>query len=229
MIVLTILLYLLYFVLTCLLIYGVLFVLGTLIPINRNYAPLKNGVEFYIGTNGYHTEFILPAKHTSYDWTKILKPEFYNINSEQPFYFGIGWGDKAIYLDLKEWRDLTFKQGFQSLMLPSSSIMHIRSYEKIPNKKYQVEKISISPNQYTRLCHFVFATFALDEKQEVQRIENAGYTDHDNFYHAVGHYHALQTCNFWVNKGLKKIGVRTTLWTPIDKGLFYQLKKVKSA
>ncbi len=227
MIIITLLKTLFFFVSTCLLIYSILFILGLLIPINRKYHPIKNGVEFYIATNGLHTEFILPAIHSSYDWTETLHPASYHMESAQTFYFGIGWGDKAIYLDLEDWNQLTFAKGFRCLFIPSSSIMHIKSYEEVPFEEYQIEKISISSSQYTQLCDFILASFALDEQQKVQLIENSGYTNKDNFYHAIGKYHAFQTCNFWVNKGLKKVGVRTTLWTPIDKGLFYQLKKVK--
>ena len=113
------------------------------------------------------------------------------------------------------------------MFIPTPTIMHVIRYDELPQEELRIEKISISKNQYLHLCSFIFNYFALNEKQEIELIPNVGYNANDNFYHANGVYHAFHTCNYWVNKGLKKIGVRTALWSPLDKGIFYQLEKVK--
>ena len=38
-------------------------------------------------------------------------------------------------------------------------------------------------------------------------------------------YHVFNTCNNWVNRGLKKTGIRTAVWTAGAFGLFIDEKK----
>ncbi|HXU27639.1 MAG TPA: DUF2459 domain-containing protein, partial [Bacteroidia bacterium] len=49
--------------------------------------------------------------------------------------------------------------------------------------------------------------------------------DNDSFYEAVGVYGLFYTCNTWANNGLKYCGQKACLWTPFEKGIFYQYRK----
>lgn len=175
-----------------------------------------------------HTDFILPTKNEIFDWTQIIDSQYYETTLQENTHLGIGWGDKAVYLDIATWGELTFKMGLTTLFLPTPTILHITAYPTLPNSEIKISKTTISQNQYLQLCEFIMAYFKIDSNQEIQYIENAGYTANDNFYHAIGKYHAFVTCNTWVNKGLKKIGVRTPLWTPLDKGIFYQFDRIRA-
>ncbi len=208
-------------------IYCLFMIIGTLIPINRKYKPEDSGIDIYLSTNGMHTDFILPTITSVYDWTKVINQQYFQLSPESLSFLGVGWGDKAIYLDIPTWGDLTLKMGLNSLLLPTPTILHVTAYDALPSEKLKIEKITVSSSQYAQLCDFILSYFARDEKEDVRLIEGAGYTENDVFYHANGVYHAFQTCNIWINKGLKTIGVRTTLWSPLDKGLFYQLKKIR--
>jgi len=55
-------------------------------------------------------------------------------------------------------------------------------------------------------------------------IPEAGYHRYDNFYEAHGKYHMFWTCNNWTNTRLKEIGIKNSLWTPMDWGVFYYLE-----
>lgn len=201
---------------------------GTLIPHNRKFRPPSNGVTLYLSTNGMHTDFVLPTKNELFDWAQIIDNQNFKLNFTSSTYFGIGWGDRAIYLDIAEWSELTFNMGLKTLFLPTDSILHVTAYESVPSvDNLVVKKTIISNQQYLQLCQFIVAYFKLDNNQQVQLIKNAGYTENDNFYQANGKYHALYTCNTWINRGLKNIGVRTPLWTPLDKGIFYQFERIK--
>lgn len=202
---------------------------GIIIPHNRNFRPSSNGVTLYLSTNGMHTDFVLPTKNELFDWTQFINKENFKTNLNPSTFLGIGWGDRAIYLDIAEWSEVTFKMGLKTLLLPTDSILHVTAYESVPaTDDLVVKKTTISNQQYLQLCQFILTYFKVDKAQNVQLIKNAGYTENDNFYHANRKYHALFTCNTWVNKGLKIIGVRTPLWTPVDKGIFYQFEKIKS-
>ena len=206
--------------------YSLLALLGTFIPANRKFIPKSQGVDLYLSTNGMHTDFVLPTCNELFDWTQYVDEKCFKTTLNSSTYLGIGWGDKSIYLDIAEWSELTLKMGLATLFLPTPSILHVTAYETPPNEAMKVSKTRISNSQYLQLCHFILGYFEVNANQKIQLIEGVGYTENDNFYRAKGKYHALATCNSWVSKGLKKIGVRAPLWTPFDKGIFYQFDKV---
>jgi uncharacterized protein (TIGR02117 family) len=78
-------------------------------------------------------------------------------------------------------------------------------------------KTRISHEQYRRLVDHVLGSFRRDEGGRFSRIEQGAYGANDAFYHAHGSYHALNTCNCWVGRGLKAAGVRTGWFTPLPR------------
>lgn len=210
------------------LLYLVLIPIGGLIPINRKFQFAAHGVDIFLSTNGMHTDFILPTNHPLFEWKQVLESRPYAKNLSDYPYLGIGCGDRAFYLELISWAELTPRIAAEAMLLPTTRIMHITGYETLPEKNLQVKRIRISEHQYQQLCAFILQSFAKEKTGNVQLIPNKGYTIHDNFYQGTGIYHAFNTCNYWVNQGLKKIGVRTSLWSPLDRGIFYQLRFVKN-
>jgi len=201
--------------------------IGTIIPINRKYRRVKNGIDIYLSSNGMHTDFIVPTQNNLFNWTTLIDGEPYEKALTAYPYLGIGWGDWNFYIELDAWENLTPKLAAKALLNPmTKTLMHITAYDELPSKERRVEKVSITNQQYLSLCEFIQTGFDFTEQKEVQLLPNLGYAPNDNFYKATGSYHYFHTCNYWVNKGLKKIGVRTSLWSPIDRGMFYQLGKV---
>lgn len=220
---------LLLFVLVIVLTYVILLPIGTIIPVNRKFASTKNGIDIYISTNGMHVDFIVPTQHQLFDWTKIIDGTPYEKSLSAYDYLGIGWGDPGFYLELESWDKLPLKIAARAMLIPTPTIMHVTGYNELPTDTLRVEKITISPSSFVHLNSFIYNSFALNKDQQIDLIPAVGYTPHDNFYQAKGVYHAFHTCNYWVNKGLKRIGVRTALWSPFDRGILYQLEKVKSS
>ena len=218
--------YFLLFLLIFIVGYLLFLLLGFIIPIHRKFIPPAEGIPLHLSTNGMHTDFILPAQNAFFDWTKFIDRKHFNIDLNDANYLAFGWGDKAIYLDLPEWNQLTIKMALKTLFLPTPTILHVTAYDHLPTVTMKVQTITISKNQYLQLCQFILPYFATNPSQEFQLIQGAGYTSNDIFYHARGKYHAFATCNTWVNKGLKKIGVRSALWSPLDRGIFYQLGRI---
>jgi len=214
-------------IIAILLLFLLLIPIGTIIPINRKYRPVKNGIDIYLSSNGMHTDFIIPTQNNIFDWTTLIDSQPYEKNLTQYPYLGIGWGDWNFYIELDAWENLTPKLAARALLNPmTKTLMHITAYDKLPIPERRVEKISITNQQYLSLCTFIQTGFDFDNQQAIQLLPNLGYGTNDNFYEGTGAYHYFHTCNYWVNKGLKKIGVRTSLWSPIDRGMFYQLGKV---
>lgn len=211
------------------LVYLLLLPLGALIPVNLKYRPAQNGTEVYLSTNGMHIDFILPTQNHLFDWTKIINNQPFVKHLEEYPYLGLGWGDWNFYIELDAWENLSLKLAARALLNPNTpTLMHITGYDQLPYDTLKVAKVVLSNSQYLQLCDFIYTAFDLNKNKAIDLLPNLGYTEHDNFYKAKGSYHAFHTCNYWVNKGLKKIGVRTALWSPLDRGIFYQLGKVKS-
>ncbi len=204
--------------------------IGAMIPINRNYQPAIGGIDIYLSTNGMHTDFIVPTQNNLFNWTTLIDSQPFEKHLKDYPHLGIGWGDWGFYIELDEWDNLTPKLAAKTLLNPTTkTLMHITGYEELPTKERRVEKISITAQQYLTLCAFIKTGFKYNDQQAIQLLPNHGYAANDNFYQGTGSYHAFHTCNYWVNKGLKKVGVRTSLWSPIDRGMFYQLAKIKSS
>lgn len=208
--------------------YFLLGFIGSWIPVNVRYRRTVKPIDIYITSNGVHTDFILPAVHHVHDWRNLIDDGIYATPFAQDTWIGVGWGDRGFYLDIEEWANLTPKVAMKAMLVPSPTLMHIESYKAIPTDKKRIEKISISEEQYVNLCDFIKNQFCYRDGQVVH-IPNVGYTSNDHFYHAIGKYHAFNTCNYWVNRALKRIGVRTSLFTHWDKGMFIQIKRAKAA
>ena len=109
-------------------------------------------------------------------------------------------------------------------MLPCSNVksetlIHLTRYNyiqrdwiKIPINELQIEKIN----------NYILNSFL--NKKEKTILKDKGYSKADDFYLAKGSYNCLNTCNSWVNNGLKKSDLKASLWTPFD---FILIKKYK--
>ncbi|MEL6866110.1 MAG: TIGR02117 family protein [Bacteroidota bacterium] len=209
-------------------IYFLLMILGMIIPVNRRFQNEQNGIMIFLHSNGVHTDFILPAVNHLFDWRNIVNPADFEIPMDMKSFVGIGWGDRGFYLDTPTWAELKLKTALTAALVPSPTVMHITSYLDLPNSARFLEALYLDQKQYETLCNYILQYFRLKNDQ-VDLIPDVGYTCNDNFYTANGAYHAFNTCNFWINRGLNISGVRTALWSPFDRGIFYQLGKIRSA
>ena len=211
--------------LCCLTAYLLLVLLGTVIPVNSRSKNSHGEITCFLSSDGIHTDFVVPFKTSLFDWSKIVNENDYAIDFSNKAYLGIGWGDKGFYLDIPTWNDLTFKVAANAMLIPSPTLVHIIAYEGIPTDKKKLPPLHLSEKQYLTLCDYISSYFQTAEDGKPILLSGKGYTPKDNFYHANEKYHAFNTCNFWINRGLIKIGVRTSLWSPTDLGIFWHLKK----
>jgi uncharacterized protein (TIGR02117 family) len=137
-------------------------------------------------------------------------------------YLAFGWGDKEFYINTPQWEDLKLSVAFRALFTNSESAMHV---VWIRSRHHQWTAVTLCNEQLGLLNEYIHGTFKKGPGGEIQKIEAAGYGDRDKFYQANGSFNGIQTCNNWVNKALKQAGVRTSIWSPFDKGVLYQVQK----
>lgn len=195
----------------------------SLIPCNTKFGSTADGVEIYILTNGIHTDMVLPAKNEFKDWTKEI--EFKNAISNDPNvnFMAFGWGDRGFYLETKTSGDLKFSIISKAMFALGKSAMHITNYRYLKVDS-TCKKISISKGEYERLVKYIEDSFMKNTSGKLSWIKDHCYGENDSFYEAKGSYSLFKTCNTWANEGLKMSGIRCCLWTPFDKGIFYQYK-----
>ena len=184
---------------------------------------LENGVEIFVRTNGVHTDFVVPVRSASVNWSQQFPyPDFGKVDSTFQM-VAFGWGDKGFYLNTPEWADLKFSTAFDALFWRSTTAMHVTYVREAPVQGKGCRKVWLSRQQYQMLADYIGQSFGRNESAQVQLISRRSYGSTDNFYEAVGTYSFLRTCNVWTGQGLQCMGVRTACWSPFDQGILYHL------
>jgi uncharacterized protein (TIGR02117 family) len=192
----------------------------SLIPVNNNFNDTFNGIEIYILSNNVHTDLVLPVRNEFYDWSRKIKYSDAIANDNTVQYLAFGWGDKGFYLETPTWADLKFKTAFKAAFFLGTSAMHVTFYTTLQEGKL-CKKLTISPVQYQRLINYIEQSFQEDSVGNFIHILGHSYGNYDAFYQAKKTYNLFFTCNTWTNQALKKAGIKTALWTPIDKGILW--------
>lgn len=184
-------------------------------------------IPLYILTNGVHTDLVMPVRNSQIDWSKDVR--FVNTRGKDTTaeWIAFGWGDKGFYLETPTWADLKFSTAFKAATGLSSSAIHA-TYYRTMREGNDCIKLNIDSAHYAGLISYIQGSFDRDDKGNVIHIvTDANYGTTDAFYEAKGSYSLFHTCNTWANSGLKSGGQKACLWTPFDKGIFYQYKSRK--
>ena len=190
----------------------------SLISVNPQIDPCNKGKTIFITSNGIHLDIIIPVADLETDFMHNLAiPEGTN-------YVSFGWGDKDFYVNTPTWADLKFNIAFRSLFLKSESAMHVTCYRYYYNRWL---KVKLSPRQLKTLECYIKNSFETDENGYFKKLSFPGYTNYDCFFEARGSFSLFRTCNVWVNKGLKRTGIKTSVWSPFDFGVIFHLRASK--
>lgn len=179
-------------------------------------CPEKKSV--FVTTNGIHLSIIVPVNQldTAFAEELLLTPG--------TRFVSFGWGDRGFYLTTPTWADLTFQTAFRALFLETPSAMHI---DDVRYRDERWPEIQLCPEQMEKMLAYIHASFSADSHGQIIEIPHAGYTPSDRFFEAKGHFTCFRTCNVWVNQALKVAEVSTSVWSPFDKGVLYQLRKTE--
>lgn len=169
----------------------------------------------YVHSNGVHVDVILPRAEVPEDLWRQLSP------GPNTSFMAFGWGDKGFYLDTPTWAELKASTAIKAMLLRSPTAMHITDYER---ERTDWTSVHIREEQLFHLLKYIRSSFAAGAAGEVIEIPDAGYTDRDRFYEARGHYSMIMTCNTWVNRAFRRVGIRTAVWTPMDSGILRHLE-----
>ena len=195
-------------------------VLG-LVPVNSQFREPGGGIDIYLRANNVHADIMLPTRTPLRDWSKMLNVP----GIERSQYISIGWGDRAFYLETKNWSDLRAGNALRALTGIDGSVMHV-SATSVPLESGGVQRIRISAQQLQQLITRIDASLTHDARGLPQPVSGAHYSSNDGFFEAQGHYSMFKTCNEWVRSLLADAGVRTARWSPLAAALRYQASKI---
>jgi uncharacterized protein (TIGR02117 family) len=196
-------------------------VVGMWIPTRGLRLKAEGDVRIYIYSNGLHTDFILPTDFENINWATQLDSN--RLGKYQKYAFTtFGWGERDFFVNSRDGG--TVGGALKALFWANPSVMHIGFKKYKPIETDRCIALTISREQYKRLADFIKAQFTLQKSKKTLFVAN-GYGENDFFYEGEGKYYCLHTCNNWTNRGIKKMGIRTGIWTPFDWGVLYYLKK----
>ena len=196
------------------------------IPVNRKSQDEKaTDTQIYLKSDGIHTDFILPVVNDFFDWRTYIDTSNFKVPVNENTYFAFGWGDRGFYMEIPEWSDLTFKIAFKAMCLPSPTCMHLAAIDKLPTEFKYFTGLNISQKQYEDICNYILSYFQYENEKPIP-IPDYSLAENDVFYESPHSYHALNTCNQWVNKGMADANIKTACWSPAGFGLFLHKKKI---
>lgn len=184
-----------------------------------NELPTK-GIEIYLKSDGVHTDFVFPVKTKEMNWQALFPPTDTKSKDSTKNYISIGWGDQGFFINTPEWSDLTFKTAFNACFYLGKSAVHVNYLNEL-DFRYKHVKLTISEQQYRQLRNYVTKTVTKNSKTS-SCIKNKGYWETDAFYEANGSYGLFNTCNSWINSGLKSADLPACFWTPLNAGIFHK-------
>jgi uncharacterized protein (TIGR02117 family) len=182
------------------------------IPYNRSFtSEVEHPILIQLHSNGVHTDLLLPVETNDYNWHSFL-PSIPASYTRVAF----GWGDKGFYLNTPTWSDLQFLTAFKACTGLSTTAMHVSYYKGALKNSDHTVSISINHQQYKKLRDYIQASFQHNDDRSLILIPHDPTYYDGQFYDAIGRYSIFTSCNSWVNKGLKKAGLKTCCWTPFD-------------
>ncbi|WP_051531608.1 TIGR02117 family protein [Sphingomonas sp. URHD0057] len=205
--------------------YLVAALIGSLVPVNRQWSEPGRGATIYLADNGIHVDIIMPVAAEGLDWRPLIPPGDFAAADPNAGWIAFGSGEQRVYLNTPAWWDIT-PRTLWSALAGGKRVMHVE-YETGPY--YAVREIRLRPEEYRRLWTAIRADFVLDAEGRPIRIDHPGYGPSDAFYRATGKANAVRSCNAVAANWLRLAGIRASLWPPFAEGLVWRYRRAVRA
>ena len=81
--------------------------IGSSIPRNGDWREPADGIEIMVGTNGVHTELVLPLVTPEKDWRADVPAADLRQPDADYTHVAISWGEREVFLKTPTWGDLS--------------------------------------------------------------------------------------------------------------------------
>lgn len=168
-------------------------------------------------SHGWHTGIVLGRE----DLAKSLPAIAGDLGEHQ--YVEIGWGDGEYYPAEKG----SLRLALRALFRPTPSVLQVVPFTGPPHEYFPgsgVAEVPLDEAGYRAVLGFVAETFRRTPAGGVVRLGPSQYGE-GWFYAAEGSFHAFNTCNTWVARGMRKAGFAISPGTVTARGLYSQLPR----
>jgi len=187
--------------------------IGAAIPRNSNWVEPEDGITILVGSNGIHTEIIMPVATEAVDWRDHFPLSDIANPTRDYTHVGVSWGERSFFLETPSWSDFNPLTALGALT-GGDGLIHAAYYVR-PTPADDFRELRISVEEYSMLIEQV----TRDLVPLGTRTTYGGYSTHDVFYDARGIYHLGNTCNQWTSDRLAAAGIETGFWTPLPGGV----------
>ena len=187
--------------------------IGSSLPRNGGWREPARGVEILVGSNGVHTELVMPLVTPEKDWRADFPSADLPVPPPGATHVAVSWGEREVFLNTPTWWDLSPMTVLRIIGVGGEGLLHVSHYVR-PAPSDDFRPLTLTPDEYRRLVAAIERSLPRGE-----RVRYPGYGPQDVFYEAPGEYTAANTCNQWTSDTLAAAGVRTGRWTPFAGGV----------
>ena len=188
--------------------------IGSAIPRNPEWREPDQGVEIMVGSNGVHTEIVMPLVTPEMDWRPVFPASHLPVPDRAFTHVAVGWGEREVFLNTPTWWDLSPRAVVRIAIVGGDGLLHVAHYVR-PAPANDNRPVRLTSEEYRRLVAAVQR--ALPESGPL--VIHPGYGPHDVFYESPGRYTIFNTCNQWTSDNLAAAGMRIGWWTPFAGGV----------
>ncbi len=205
----------------CFIILFATLLLGCSTPQDNATTPASCGPSrtFHVVSHGWHAGVVIPSR----DLAGRL-PEL-NARLGTASLVELGWGDAAYY----QTPEPTTSLALRAVLYPTDAVLHVvtmsstEPQSEFPNST--VFTLTVPASGYERLLDHLVETFERTPDGEPIALGPGLYGD-SRFYRARGQFHAFNTCNTWVARGVEVTGYPLSSSTIVTAdGLLTELRR----
>jgi uncharacterized protein (TIGR02117 family) len=168
-----------------------------IIPIIKFGKTKKGyGEEIFVIKDHIHTDYIFESK--------CFKEHF----SYKSKYLKVGWGDRKIFLETKDWGSLNYKSVLFAFFGMNNSVLRIEEINCVPNYS---KKITMNKRQLNTLVNYIMNS---TNKNLIEKKEE--YYQKGDYYESNLSYNCITNCNNWINSGLRAAQKSNRIWCPLS-------------
>lgn len=170
----------------------------------------------YVLSNGFHSDIAVPA---DLGFERLsLSPSDYPVVPSDIRYLAIGWGSRTAYTSLRKVSDLSLGIIARSYAF-DDTVVHVQPLGDMQPSD-RVFAYDLTPAQMDLLMSRIAESFATAEP-----IRDLTQGFGDRFYNGRGRFTPVHSCNTWVGRNLRAIGIGVGLWPVTAQTLEFGLRR----
>jgi|688.fasta_scaffold300772_4 uncharacterized protein (TIGR02117 family) len=156
----------------------------------------EKGSKIYICKDPIHSDYVFRTK------------DVLDMFLTKKNYVKIGWGDRKIFLETQSWNKVKIQDIIGAFFGLNKTVLRVEFLDNIPEKSIE---INLSKEQLEIIKNHIGNSYnkkLIKKKKEYYQI--------GDFYESDLKYSCINTCNNWVNQGLKKAKITNRIWCPLS-------------